>query len=173
SLMCFHASRFDARLGQNGDIILYNDQDTALWNEELIARGEFYLNKAATGERLSKYHLEAGIAYWHTRKIDTAEKWENILQLYNKLLQFEYSSIAALNRTYALAKARDKAVAITEAEKLQLTGNHLYYSLLGYLYTDVDRQKALTYLKTGLKLAKSKSDKEMMMKHIKKLNANE
>ncbi len=173
SLMCFHASRFDARLDQNGEIVLYDDQDTALWDEQLIKQGEFYLNKAATGEKMSRYHLEAAIAYWHTQKDDTKEKWENILQLYNQLLQVEYSPIAALNRTYALAKARDKAVAIIEAEKLQLTGNHLYYSLLGYLYTDVDRQKALAHLNTALELAKSKTDKEMMIKRIAKLNANQ
>lgn len=169
SLMCFQSSRFGARLGQNGEIILYDEQDTALWDEDLIKQGEFYLNKAATGDRISKYHLEAGIAYWHTKKDDSQKKWENILQLYNQLLLVEYSPMAALNRTYALAKARDKMVAITEAEKLQLTGNHLYYSLLGHLYTGVDRQKALAHLNTALKLAKSKADKETIEKHIRKL----
>jgi len=172
SLMCFHASRFDARLGQNGEVILYDEQDTALWDEALIKQGELYLNKAATGDKISKYHLEAGIAYWHTKKDDSPQKWENILQLYNQLLQVEYSPMAALNRTYALAKARDKAAAITEAEKLQLTGNHLYYSLLGYLYTGVDRQKALAHLNTALKLAKSKADKETIGKRLRKLNAD-
>jgi RNA polymerase sigma factor (sigma-70 family) len=169
SLMCFHASRFDARLNQNGEIILYDDQDTALWDEELITQGEFYLNKAATGDKLSKYHLEAAIAYWHTKKDDTIEKWESILQLYNQLLQVEYSPIAALNRTFALAKARDKRTAITEAEKLKLTANHLYYSLLGYLYTDIDNQSALTHLKTALRLAKSKTDKDTILKSISKI----
>src|SRR5260221_1795625 len=102
SLMCFHASRFDARIRQNGEIVLYEDQDTCLWDKELIVQGEFYLNKAAEGNEISKYHLEAAIAYWHTHKEDSEEKWENILQLYNKLLIIEYSPIAALNRTYAL-----------------------------------------------------------------------
>jgi RNA polymerase sigma factor (sigma-70 family) len=169
SLMCFHASRFDARLSQKGEIILYDDQDTTLWDEELITQGEFYLNKAATGDKISKYHPEAAIAYWHTKKNDTTEKWESILQLYNKLLQIEYSPIAALNRTFALAKARDKPSAIAEAEKLKLTTNHLYYSLLGYLYTDVDNKQALIHLKTALKLAKSKTDKGMILKSINKL----
>ncbi|MDB5131182.1 MAG: polymerase subunit sigma, partial [Mucilaginibacter sp.] len=169
SLMCFHASRFDARLSQNGEIILYDDQDTTLWNEQLITQGEFYLNKAATGDKISKYHPEAAIAYWHTKKDDTTEKWESILQLYNRLLQIEYSPIAALNRTFALAKARDKPSAIAEAEKLKLTTNHLYYSLLGYLYTDIDTQQALNHLKTALRLAKSKTDKGMILKSINKL----
>jgi len=87
SLMCFHSSRFDARTNQHGDLILYEEQDETLWNIELITKGEYYLNQSSTGTKLSKYHLEAAIAYWHTHKKDTTEKWENILQLYNKLLQ--------------------------------------------------------------------------------------
>ena len=114
SLMCFHSSRFEARMDQNGEIILYEDQDTNLWNTGLIKKGEYYL-ELSTQEKppLSKYHLEAAIAYWHTQKNDTTEKWSTILQLYNRLLQIEYSPIAALNRTYALAKANALASSLT------------------------------------------------------------
>src|SRR6202000_564060 len=133
--MCFHASRFEARTNQHGENILYEDQDTNLWDKQLITQGEYYLNKAAEGNELSKYHLEAAIAYWHTNQADTVEKWQNILKLYNKLLIIEYSPIAALNRTYALAMANGKLAGIYEAEKLKLVNNHLYFSLLGYLYT--------------------------------------
>ena len=108
ALFCFHASRFKARRTESGEMILYADQDESLWNTELIERGMYFLNKAAQGDNVSKYHLEASIAYWHTIKEDTLEKWENILQLYNHLLSIEYSPIAALNRTFALSKARGK-----------------------------------------------------------------
>ncbi len=178
SLMCFHSSRFEARTDKNGEIILYEDQDTSLWNTELINRGEYYLNQASQGSILSKYHLEAAIAYWHTKKTNTAEKWENILQLYNKLLQIEYSPIAALNRTYALAKAdgrpdgthgRGKEAAIIEAEKLKLVNNHLYHLLLGNLYTNYDNVKALQHLQTALGLARSTAEKATISKSISRL----
>jgi RNA polymerase sigma factor (sigma-70 family) len=121
SLMCFHASRFEARFNKNGETVLYDEQDTSLWNPELISQGGYYLNRSANGDSVSKYHLEAGIAYWSTQKSDTKEKWENVLQLYNRLLQIQYSPIAALNRTYALSKANSKEEAIVEAEKLILS----------------------------------------------------
>jgi len=166
SLMCFQSSRFDSRLNQNGETILYQDQDTDLWNQELITKGEYFLNQASRGDEISKYHLEAGIAYWHTIKADTREKWENILQLYNQLLFIEYSPIAALNRTYALAKVNGKAEAITEAEKIKLTGNHLYHSLLGELYTGFDDRKAISHLQNALELAKSTADKILISNKI-------
>ncbi len=172
ALMCFHASRFEARTGPAGELILYDDQDPSLWNQELIQQGRYYLNLAAEGKQLSKYHIEAAIAGEHTVKEDTPEKWETILQLYNQLLFIEYSPIAALNRTYALAKADGKEIAIREAEKLKLENNHLYYSLLGYLYTGVDNGKAVGHLKTALRLAKSEADKVAIQRNLDNLLMN-
>ncbi|MDO9376404.1 MAG: sigma-70 family RNA polymerase sigma factor [Ferruginibacter sp.] len=169
SLMCFHASRFDARTDEAGESVLYEDQDETLWDTALIKQGENYLNLASIGSKLSRFHLEAGIAYWHTHKKDSAEKWENILQLYNELLQLAYSPIAALNRTFALAKANGKPAAIVEAKKLDLKTNHFYFSLLGHLYTEVDDSLALEHFKTALSLAASTGDKKMMQKHIDRL----
>ena len=120
--------------------------------------------------QLSKYHLEAAIAYWHTQKNDTVEKWTSVLHLYNRLLQTEYSPIAALNRTYALAKAHSKEEAIEEAEKLRLSGNHLYHSLLGRLYMDIDNKKALFHFEAALDLAKSTAEKSVISKNINRFN---
>ncbi|MEO7047817.1 MAG: RNA polymerase subunit sigma, partial [Ferruginibacter sp.] len=110
------------------------------------------------------------IACMHTIQEDSQEKWENILQLYNQLLIIEYSPVAALNRTYALAKANGKKEAITEAEKINLACNHLYHSLLGWLYTNTDNQKAILHLQTAWQLAKTPNDKKLIAEKIRKLN---
>lgn len=169
ALMCLHASRFDARTNEAGEAILYEDQDEALWNTELVRQGEFYLNKASTGSSISSFHLQAGIAWWHTQKKDSAEKWENILQLYNELLILQYSPVAALNRTFALSKVHGKTVAIAEAEKLQLNNYHFYHSLLGHLYSGIDNLKATAYFEKALELAVSPTDKNTILKNISKL----
>ena len=166
SLMCFHASRFPSRKSDNGEIILYQEQDEALWDQELISKGVYYLNLSSRGNLLTKYHLEASIAYWHTIKNDTEEKWGNILQLYNHLLQLEYSPVAALNRTFALSKVKGKLVAITEAEKLKLTNNHYYFTLLGELYRDLDTKKAKENFQKAFSLAKTQSDKQTISKFL-------
>jgi RNA polymerase sigma factor (sigma-70 family) len=160
SLMCFHASRFQARKNENGEIVLYHDQDETLWNQELITKGAYFLRQGSQGDKVSKYHLEANIAYWHTIKDDTKEKWENILHLYNRLLQIEYSPIAALNRTYALSKVKGKQKAISEAEKLSLLNNHYYFALLGELYTDIDNKQAKQNFQKAFDLAKTSADKQ-------------
>ncbi|WP_430401732.1 RNA polymerase sigma factor [Fluviicola sp.] len=169
SLMCFQASRLEARTSETGENILYDEQDQRLWNDELISRGNHFLIASAKGQEISKYHLEASIAYWHSTKTVNPDKWENILQLYNKLLQIDYSPIVALNRTYALSKATGKETAIVEAEKLKLNNNHLYFSLLGNLYTDVDNEKALENYREAYKLAPKSADKLVLSKIINEL----
>jgi len=166
ALMCFHSSRFAARKNSNGEIILYEDQDESLWDQELITKGAYYLHKASAGKIVSKYHLEATIAYWHTVKSDSREKWENILQLYNRLLQIEYSPVIALNRTFALSKANGKEEAIIEAEKLKLTDSHFYFVLLGELYKGMDDTKARDCFHKALALAKTVTDKQTIQKKL-------
>jgi len=167
ALMCFHSSRFEARLGQHGESVLYEEQDTSLWDDELIARGQYYLNKSSVGNAISKYHLEAAIAYWHT--IKTVDKWEHILQLYNTLLMLEYSPIAALNRTYALSKTIGKEAAIIEAEKLGLSGNYLYHCLMGYLYSGIENKCAIVNFEIALKLTQAQADKAQIRQYISDL----
>ena len=169
ALMCFQASRFEARQNDSGEMILYHDQDETLWNRELITRGIFFLNKAASGNRISKYHLEANIAYWYTIKEDTREKWESILQFYNQLLMLEYSPLAALNRTYALSKANGKREAIIEAEKLNLNDNHFYFTLLGELYKDVDNSKSKMNFQKALSMAKTNAEKKIIQRSLDNL----
>jgi len=169
ALMCFQASRLDARLDENGEIILYDEQDTTLWNTDLISRGGYFLNCAASGDEITKYHLEASIAYWHTQKKDTREKWENVLQLYSQLLRFEYSPVAALNRLYVLSKINGKAEAIAEAEKLDMKENQFYFALLGELYSEIDNKKAKQNFEKALALAKTTADKNAIQKKIDRL----
>ncbi len=169
ALMCFHASRFDARENEIGEPILYEEQDQNLWNDALIAKGNYFLIESAKGQEISKYHLEASIAYWHSTKIENLSKWESILQLYNQLLQIEYSPVLALNRTYALSKVLGKEKALNEALKLDLKDNHFYHSLLGNLYADLDNKNAISHFETAYNLAKSNHDKKTIENHLNRL----
>ena len=169
ALMCFHASRFEARLDKYGEPVLYEEQDTNLWNLELISKGAYYLKCSAKGNEISKYHLEASIAYWGTQKTESKEKWENVLQLYDRLLKMQYSPIAALNRIFALSKIKGKVEAIREAEKLDLAYNPFYFSLLGELYVDIDNAKAILNFNRALSVVRSESGKQIIQKKINHL----
>lgn len=167
ALMCFHSSRFVARDG--GQAILYEQQDERLWDPELIKLGNYYLNVSASGTVVSTYHLEAGIARWHCNKEDTPEKWDGILQLYNKLLQINYSPRAALNRTYAFYKVFGAEAALGEALKLKLEADHFYHVLLAELYGGSDKAMAIFHLQKAHSLARSDADKQTIARKLQSL----
>ncbi|MEW6005945.1 MAG: sigma-70 family RNA polymerase sigma factor [Stygiobacter sp.] len=169
ALMCFQSSRFDARINDTGEAILFEQQDKNLWDKELIEKGNYYLVNACSGNEISKYHLEAAIAYWHTTPTDK-NTWEHILELYNHLILIEYSPMTALNRTFAFAKVYGNEQAIREAEKLNLNENNYYHSLLGYLYSTVDAEKAIAHYNQAIGYTKSKTEKKTLMKEIERLN---
>lgn len=166
ALMCFHTSRFSARQTNENEAVLYEQQNEELWDKALINQGVHFLNLSAQGNEVSSYHLEARIAYWHCKKEDTQEKWENILQLYNQLLVINYSPSVALNRTFALYKANGRQAALVEAEKLKLEGNHFYFLLLGELYTTIDNRNAKLNFQKAYALAKTQTEKEGIQKRI-------
>ncbi|MFZ1255600.1 MAG: sigma-70 family RNA polymerase sigma factor [Saprospiraceae bacterium] len=169
SLMCFHSSRLDARQSENGNIILYENQDKKLWDTELIEKGFYYLQQASKWEITSKYYLEASIAYWHTVGNDNKDKWTSILNLYEALLSVDNSPIVALNRIFALSKVQGNLAAINEAEKMELKSNHFYFVLLAELYKQVDFDKAVENFHKAFKLCKTDTEKEMIKMQIQKL----
>lgn len=170
ALMCFQASRFNARVSPCGDLVLYEQQDSRLWDMELVNRGNSFLTQACTQDNLSRYHLEAAIAWWHTHPNESAEKWENILRLYNQLLILQYSPMAALNRAYAYSRVYGKVSAIPEAEALDLSGNLFYHSLLGDLYTGLDDSKAGQHLEKAMELSGTPAERALLKNRLGALN---
>lgn len=167
AIMCYQSSRFYARSDDAGETVLFEHQDQTLWSRELIDRGHYHLVNACSGDKISKYHLEAGIAYWHTNP-DRTDRWEHILHLYNQLILIEYSPMTALNRTFAFAKVHGNEPALKEAEKLDLKENSHYHSLLAYLHTS-EPEKAIYHYRQAISLTKSKTQKATLTKAIGEL----
>ncbi|WP_422358872.1 RNA polymerase sigma factor [Reichenbachiella sp.] len=165
ALMCFQASRLKARQSDGNGDVLYEEQDPSQWDQELIQKGIQYLKMASKGERISKYHLEATIAFWHTQEQEG--KWDKILMLYNKLLTIEYSPIIAMNRSYALARAQSPKKAIEEALKLSLQDNAHYCCLLAELYRMVENiDLEIKHLNEALKLVKKENETALIQRKL-------
>ncbi len=170
ALMCFHASRFNARQTPEESLILYDRQDETLWDQELIRRGMHYLNLSMQGNEITSYHIEAQIAFRHSIKKDTRQKWISILDLYDQLLKINYSPAVALNRIYALYKVHGPQLALLEAELLKLENNHFYFLILGELYCNIDKELAKSHFQHACSLAKTQTEKSEIQKKIGELD---
>jgi len=54
-----------ARLDEHGVFVPLEDQDRSRWDRARIERGLMHLARSATGDHMSRWHLEAGIACEH------------------------------------------------------------------------------------------------------------
>ena len=105
ALFCFDAARLPTRLDEHGVFVPLEDQDRSRWDRARIERGLMHLARSATGDHMSRWHLEAGIACEHAiapsiQKTD----WDRIIGFYQVLAQQSWSPIVALNRALALAE---------------------------------------------------------------------
>ena len=107
AMMCFHAARLPARRGPDGGLLLLEQQDRSRWDGALIAKGFELLDRSASGDELTEYHLEAAIASVHCAAASVAETdWPRIVELYDLLYALRPSPVVALNRAIAIGEAR-------------------------------------------------------------------
>jgi len=119
ALLCFHAARLPGRRDDDGGLVQLELQDRSKWERDLMGRGFHFLEKAATGNELSEYHLEAGIAALHCAAPTYEEtEWAKILELYDMLYRLKPTPIVALNRAIAMGNAVGPEEGLAELSKI-------------------------------------------------------
>lgn len=156
ALMCFQASRFDARLDESGAIILLENQDRSRWNQSLISAGYAHLQRSFQGNEITDYHLEAAIASYHASAPGFAQtNWKSIFYCYDLLLKINPSPFVALNRAIALGYADGPQAGISALQSISgLEQHYLYHAALGDFFVKLENTAAARQaFKTALKLA--------------------
>lgn len=178
ALMCLHAARFDSRFSDTQQFILLEHQDRSLWDKELIQVGYYYLNAAAEGDKISKYHIEAAIAAEHCKAtLYNETNWGQLLYWYDLLIQTDASPVVLLNRALVIHANGDTEKAIGEVLsipgiELLLKNDHHYSSVLGYLYMKLsDRIQAKIYFLQAMSMANSEAEKILLQTRIDQLSA--
>jgi RNA polymerase sigma-70 factor (ECF subfamily) len=169
ALFCFQSSRLEARLDNNGNIILLKYQDRTKWNRELIQRGFYYIEAASNDNEASRYHFEGAIASVHAaaRSFEQTD-WNSIYHLYDMLYRLEPSPIVALNKAIASAYAIGREHALTELLTIKgLEKYYLYYASAGEICFDLNRlDEAKGYFKKALELTSSVSEQQLLHEKI-------
>lgn len=125
ALLLLTQAREAARVGDDGRLVLMEDQDRSRWDTTLIAEGLELVPKALVDRRgagraaVGRFGVMAAIAAVHAeapRWEDT--DWPEILGLYEVLLDRWPSPVVALNRVIALGYVSGPAEALGELDKL-------------------------------------------------------
>lgn len=172
ALMLLDAARLPARTDAEGKIVRLKEQDRSTWDRALIHLGIQHLAEAATGDDLSEYHLQAGIAAFHCTAPDyDSTNWPAILAQYDRWMQISDSPVVALNRAVALAKVEGPEAGLRAVEavakKKQLESYYLTYAVLGEFEAQLGRfEEATQHLRKALQLTELKSERSFLSKRL-------
>ena len=129
ALMLLHDSRRDARVGDDGELVLLEEQDRTKWNRERIAEGVALVERALRMGRPGAYQVQSAIAAVHAEAANFAETdWRQIAVLYDQLLRYEGTPVVKLNRAVAISFAADPAVGLELLARLEATGELAEYA---------------------------------------------
>ncbi len=169
ALMCFHSSRFDARLNGNGTLATLEFQDRSKYNLELIQIGIYHLERAGTLDKMpSNYHLEAARSYYHceAKSFDKTD-WKSILHLYDVQLKQQYSPMVALNRIVPYAKIHGPKKGLQELRELSSTisfeNSGLFYAIKAELLKEMDDSQYRSVLEKAIDLTQN----ELVKAHLR------
>jgi RNA polymerase sigma-70 factor (ECF subfamily) len=172
ALMHLHAARLPARVDPAGELTVLFDQDRSRWDPLLIARGLELLDASATGDVVSEYHLEAGIAATHaTAASASATNWESIVKLYDTLFRLRASPVVALNRAIAIGELEGPSRGLEMLQTIQgrerLVNYPFYAAAMGEMESRCRRpERALVHFRRARELARNDAERRSLDRRI-------
>ena len=173
ALMHLQAARLPARVGDDDVLLRLADQDRSLWDASSIARGLQRLDAAASGDTLTVYHVEAGIAACHAvaaRYEDT--DWPRIAELYDSLLAMKPTPVVALNRAIAISRVHGPRAGLAAVDAIAgdpvLARYYLLHATLGELALETDdRERAADGFRAALACECSEPERRFLEKRLR------
>lgn len=145
ALMLLHDSRRAARTTADGELVLLEDQDRALWNREQIAEGLALVERAIATRRIGPYTLQAAIAAAHAGAPSAeATNWIEIVALYDVLARVEPSPVVELNRAVAVAMRDGPEAGLALVDAILARGDLADYRFVHAARADLCRRLGRT-----------------------------
>lgn len=144
ALLLLQHSRSTARFDAEGQAILLEDQDRALWDRAMIQEGLGLVDKAMRHRKPGPYQIQAAIAALHARASRPGDvDWSEIELLYAALERIQPSPVVTLNRAVAVFKARGPAEALALIEPLagRLDGYFHFWGARGAFLKELGRNE--------------------------------
>jgi len=176
ALMLLHDSRREARLDQDGDLVVLEEQDRTRWNRPQIAEALTLVEEALAGEP-GPFALEAAIAAEHCKAARAEDtNWSQIVRFYDLLAELMPSPIVSLNRAVAIAMAQGPQPALALIDELSASGELDDYHLLHAARADLLRRlgandEAAESYKAALALVTNDSERRFLERRLKEVKS--
>ena len=170
ALMLLHDSRREARVDEQGDLVLLEDQNRSLWNRAQISQGRDLLDRALQRRRPGQYQIQAAINALHSEAPSGVETdWSQIARLYQELYRFNPSPVVELNGAVAVAMADGPRLGLALLDGLagRLDAyRHFHSAKADLLRRDNRPAEALEAYESALTLAENKAERAFLERRI-------
>jgi RNA polymerase sigma-70 factor (ECF subfamily) len=169
ALMLVQDSRRAARV-RDGELVLLEEQDRALWDGGEIQAGKQALDRALALRRPGPYQIQAAIAALHT---EDETDWEQIARLYRRLHELLPSPVVLLNGAVAVAMVEGPEAGLAVADSIGgLEEYRLFHSTRADLLRQLDRRdEAAAAYRRALELAHAEPERRFLERRLTELGA--
>ena len=177
ALMLLTDARRDARVGQDGEVVLLEAQDRSRWHADAIFEGLALVDEALRADPFGPYTLQAAIAGVHARAARAADTdWREIAVLYAVLVARHPSPVVALNHAAAVAMADGPAEGLRRLDALAAAGTLAGYHLLPAARADLLRRlgrvdEAAAAYREALALVGNDAEGRFLLRRLAELGA--
>ncbi|HEY4348764.1 MAG TPA: sigma-70 family RNA polymerase sigma factor [Gaiellaceae bacterium] len=168
ALMLLDDARRDARF-QDGELVLFTDQDRSRWDVDRIARGREALVRAFALQGRGAYAVQAAIASLH---MEEPRDWSQIAALYRELAGLTGSAVVELNRAIAVAEADGVDAGLAIVDGLDLEGYQYFHSTRADLLRRLGRtDDARAEYERALELAHTEPERRFLRRRLDEVGA--
>lgn len=119
ALMLYAEARRPARRNAQGEYVPLAEQDTSLWDSQVIFEADCLLWRASELGSIGRYQLEAALQSAHVFRCRTGHpNWEEVVQIYDALLALSPSPVIAINRALAIAELHGANEALETLQRI-------------------------------------------------------
>ncbi|MCG9876057.1 MAG: hypothetical protein MH321_14870 [Leptospiraceae bacterium] len=116
----------------------------------MISKGNYFLSKTIGEFEMGEFQIQALIVWNHTLE-DSSDKWDRMLELYNKLLSIKLNPIVIINRAYVLYRCGRSDEAIQELNNDIIDKNNYQYNLtLANIYKNININLSKSYFELAI-----------------------
>jgi len=176
ALMLLHHSRWRARTTGDGEIVLLDHQDRALWSRAEIDEGAALVEAALASRRFGPFTLQAAIAAVHAEARSASETdWRQIVGIYDVLMRAVPSPIVELNRAVAVAMSDGPEAGLRLIDALLARGELADYPHAHSAKADLCRRlgrtsEARVAYERALALSKQAAERRFLEKRLRELD---
>lgn len=120
ALMSFCRARRHARVGEGGNFIPLNNQDTALWDKQAIIQADQWLWQAAQLRRPGPFQLEAAVQSAHCHRLFIGKTpWNAIHLLYKQINEHFPTQGSLVAGAVAMGEAGDVDAGLQQLDRME------------------------------------------------------